>query len=281
MKIHSKFNDYYDSAMAHGVDDHVHWVRNTSEIIIGGPSAARQLLFARGKGSSKIDVIPVDGTFVETDMYNERPIARSRVPFGSRVSWSKHGEPDRENCFIGFCGKIYLGFRFTWDDSRTGMDEPVIRHAYTVEDITKILKEYDKAHKTTNAAHFVKDRDMNQSGWSDRFNFNKRSVAEYLKRYATPEHVKFFVDLNTPVFVVLTDSNGYARLEVNPVLKDYDFQKVMDPYTAYQEIEMFMGGVLATLDEINVPGVGDEDLKVGKGFDEWSFKTMPTKHRGK
>jgi hypothetical protein len=42
---------------------------------------------------------------------------------------------------------------------------------------------------------------------------------------------------------------------------------------------MFMGGVLAERDEIDVPGVSDESLKTGKGFNEWSFKTLPTKHK--
>ena len=274
MKIHSKFKDYYDSAMAYGVDDHVHWVRKTSEIQIGGPDPGKQMLEGAPHNHPQIDVIP-EHTFVNSNMFNERP-AESASAFRHRVFRHEELQPDRENFFIGFCGLLYYGIKFSWDRSYDG-ENKTVRFAYSVDDIIKVLREYDKKFKTKNAAEFRNNTDDTPS-WGRKYRFNKKGVTAYLALYQGAEHIKFFTDLNSPIFSVIKH-DAWPCIEVNPVLKDYGFQSVMDPFTAYQEIEMFMGGVLAELDEIDVPGVSDESLKAGKGFDKWSFKTMPTKKR--
>lgn len=33
-------------------------------------------------------------------------------------------------------------------------------------------------------------------------------------------------------------------IELNPCLKDYDFHKMIDPFSCYQAISMYLGGVL-------------------------------------
>lgn len=45
----------------------------------------------------------------------------------------------------------------------------------------------------------------------------------------------------------------------------------MDPFTAFQEISMFLGGVLKRT-EVDTVDIGDEAMRDEKGFDEWSFK---------
>ena len=65
----------------------------------------------------------------------------------------------------------------------------------------------------------------------------------------------------------------YAVLR-NPVLRDLEFQRVMDPFTAFQEIAMFLGGVLAVEDKAPLRAGSDEVVARQKGFDEWSFRTM-------
>lgn len=63
------------------------------------------------------------------------------------------------------------------------------------------------------------------------------------------------------------------RWQINPpTLKDVEFFKVMDAYTIYQELEMWIGGVLPNAGRPMVT-ISDHD-KVGKhGFDpKWSFR---------
>ena len=79
-----------------------------------------------------------------------------------------------------------------------------------------------------------------------------------------------FIELNAPVFAVW-ERGGSCYLTVNPMLNKLNFASHVDPYTAYQEIEMFVGNelVLQMDPNINRP---DELVRDSKGFDEWSFK---------
>ena len=57
-----------------------------------------------------------------------------------------------------------------------------------------------------------------------------------------------------------------------------EFYKVIDAFTAFQEISMFIGGVL---------GIGEKEIveiedkyKIGQhGFDKWSFRKEPSKKK--
>lgn len=58
-------------------------------------------------------------------------------------------------------------------------------------------------------------------------------------------------------------------------LKEYDFPRAMDPYALFQELSMFVGGVLPRNPNPMVE-ITDDRIKVAKhGFDKWSFR----KHR--
>lgn len=63
-----------------------------------------------------------------------------------------------------------------------------------------------------------------------------------------------------------------VRWKINPpTLKSVEFFKVMDAYSVYQELEMWVGGVLPNGGRPMVE-ISDRD-KVGKhGFNEWSFR---------
>lgn len=55
-------------------------------------------------------------------------------------------------------------------------------------------------------------------------------------------------------------------------LKTWGFAKVVDPYTLFQELSMFIGGVLPRNPNPMVE-ITDTDVKVAKhGFDKWSFR---------
>lgn len=55
-------------------------------------------------------------------------------------------------------------------------------------------------------------------------------------------------------------------------LKDFDFPRAVDPYTLFQELSMFVGGVLPRNPNPMVE-ITDDRIKVAKhGFDKWSFR---------
>jgi hypothetical protein len=67
-----------------------------------------------------------------------------------------------------------------------------------------------------------------------------------------------------------------------PILKELNFANIIDPYTMYQEIDMWFG-THANPDNCQVPVGDDETLAEAKGFDrKFSFRKEPgKKKRGK
>lgn len=63
----------------------------------------------------------------------------------------------------------------------------------------------------------------------------------------------------------------YANFCENPLLKDYDFARVMDPHTAYQELAMYVGNNLVTQKDPNVD-IPDTIRAESHGFDKYSFR---------
>ena len=63
--------------------------------------------------------------------------------------------------------------------------------------------------------------------------------------------------------------------KVDPLLKDYSFQKVLDPYTAFQELDAWIGGVLGQNPQ---PSEVPDKYKIEQhGFDKHSFRKLPEK----
>lgn len=166
---------------------------------------------------------------------------------------------------VGFCGKLYLGWKLYYkvkERDETG----------TIVDVTKtdIVYGYEN----------VKDL-LIESCWRG----NLKDDIDYVMNY---DPIEMFRKLKTPVFVHDTDAEvkrdksyiitSRTKLITNPVLKNYEFYKVVDAFTAFQEISMFIGGVL---------GIGEKEIievedkyKIGQhGFDKWSFRKEPSKKR--
>jgi len=98
-----------------------------------------------------------------------------------------------------------------------------------------------------------------------------------LARFAFPESM--YHEYNIPIlqysvipFGTLRDN---VRLRINPCLRDLRFGKIIDPYTAFQEIQMYLSGVLTNNPDPPVK-VSDRSKILGKGFDyKWSFRKRP------
>lgn len=112
-----------------------------------------------------------------------------------------------------------------------------------------------------------------------------------------------FVQFNAPILVVGYDGRNYrphsGKYEyavcVNPQLtaipisevifrgldkklqnikEDIRFVTRLDPFTAMQELEMFIGNVLTNNTTPTMPVGTDDQIRDSKGFDKWSFRKM-------
>jgi len=147
----------------------------------------------------------------------------------------------RSNCdyfIIGFCGKLYVGWKLSEND--------LVNITYDFNDV----KEYFN----------VKN-----------FRGNLIDDIEYVTNY---DATHLFRELNTPIFAYNYNNYGKDKLSINVNLNKFDFYKIVDCFTAFQEIQMYLGGVLGVGEKETIE-VADK-FKIAKhGFDKWSFRKEP------
>jgi hypothetical protein len=159
---------------------------------------------------------------------------------------------------VGFCGKLYVGWKLyvpIKDNNDFGKRfETII--TYDVEFMNEILKPCG-------------------------FNVNNTIIID-VKHIQNYNAIDIFRKYNAPVFVYDAD---YERTSinrclyrnkklfiVNPKLSDYEFYKVFDSVQAFQEISMFIGGVLGNK-ENSIIQINDKNKIEQHGFDyKWSFR---------
>jgi hypothetical protein len=119
----------------------------------------------------------------------------------------------------------------------------------------------------------------------DRYNlysndYFKFKIDELFKVENNEYLYELFFKYKTPCYIIkhFLHSNESDRVIINPNLKKYKFYKIKDAFTAYQEISMFLGGVLS-MPFKPVVDIEDKYKIQSHGFDKWSFKKLPTKRR--
>jgi len=90
-------------------------------------------------------------------------------------------------------------------------------------------------------------------------------LEHFTKDYS--EYLKYFEQYHTPYFLL----KGGSNLILLPNLKDLRFSKVLDAYTAFQELSMYVGGLKAEAENHDCE-IADKDLVIGKGFNKQSFR---------
>lgn len=95
-----------------------------------------------------------------------------------------------------------------------------------------------------------------------------------------------FYQIGAPIFISgLVPGENCSRWHnykqgfwANPILKDFGFQSIVEPWTAFQELSMFMASWARPQDVTQI--TDDIVLRDAKGFNEMSFKTVsPGKKR--
>ena len=147
-----------------------------------------------------------------------------------------------EMFIIGFCGKSYIGFKF-----EINTDIKII--TYDKEEVIKVFNLNDKTMKYT----------LN--------NFNN-----YYDEISKINYDEVYRKHNTPVFIISSDyTNHNTYMTINGCLSDYEFYKVFNSFDAFQEISMFIGGVLVS-SENAIVNISNSDRIKQYGFDKYSFR---------
>lgn len=242
MRIISKTKDYYDGVQSLGYDPDLCYVRKTEK---------------------------------EYGEYFYERLLREEVRF-----FENSPALSINSFIIGFCGEIYVCVQVMHNGEHY--------YCYSIDDMDKVIKkigikriqkeyygEYEKKYTRTlfNRNHLMSKFDDDLMNNPETYYFMNPSKKKYNKNSLK----QIFITMKVPIFVIYKKyKNNKQTLLLNPLLKNYEFQKMKDPYTAYQEIAQYISGVLG----VNSPetiDISDEDMRDKKGFDKWSFKKMPEK----
>lgn len=239
MRIISSFHDYYDCGMKHGVDKELVYLREPKKIKL--PPGANP-----GKS----------------------PLAVPLVSTNEKYYLFEGTGLTIDSAVVGFCGKMYPLISLKHEHRGRGTQT---KHCQTPQEVDEflatVLKSFDYEYYNM-TRHIWRHANRASFSW---YTLNKGKVEEF---FALTE--KFTTQLNellnehrAPILVV-TEEGPF----INGNLKNVGFFRVMDPFTAYQEIRMYLGGMAAP--EKTIPHVSDEDMLLAKGFDKWSFKKPPS-----
>lgn len=240
MIINSPFRDYYDHCIGYGIDKGIVFNREQPVVIYHpGRSSA---------GRSALDDAAADITALYARIRDQIPMLVS---------------DSHSTALVGFCGKVHLG---------------VTRHVKNGKPMT--AREYANGEGDPEcrwSESEFSEVELNQEIVTDRWwllKSNPKTLGEWFSRtedHRVHEDIELFVKHNLVSFYM----DSY-RLILNPVLKDLNFQKVVDGVSAFQEIAMHVSGVLKQ-PEMKAEPISDVLRASSKGFDKNSFRRGPTK----
>jgi hypothetical protein len=234
MRIVSDFHDYYDTAMGLGQDPKLVWNRRTVEL-------------AEGPGGAVY-------TMGEEWWFHTRRLSQGRVTW---AVWN-----------LLFCGSSYP---LTVLGRRTGFSgEYKPTYCWSSADVDEFIGKQKKK---------IREAYGKRPAYRWRGRRHEPFTPEGVHRIFTETQPdpKVIEQLHRkhhkPVLLIRPKSDRSSRqvTVVDPVLFDIGFQRVMDPFTCFQEIAGYLGGVLG-IPEMEHDPISDEDMRDMKGFDEWSFK---------
>lgn len=227
MLIISDFHDYYDTALAHGIDKTCVYQRRQKKLDLPTDRDSRIMLrvFRDRKG----------------EQFCVRP-------------W-----------VIGFAGAVYPLVTVT---KRLGRIEETDQVFYVMADLTRCLDE--------RIPEVRKNHNRYRSFW---WNLSDLSLTRFYDPARWHAFLPLFERHRVPIFVVrFGQSSRKRKLILNPCLKEFRFMRIKDPYTALQDVHMYLSGVLGGLDR-DMAEVDEKDRITQRGFNKWSFRREPTKKR--
>jgi hypothetical protein len=240
MKIIGPHRDYYDSALRYGQSVELYFVRNA------------EIFNSREGGQAAC----VQRQF----LFEGMPSARDS---GNTKSGRLLLSPFR----VAFCGKLYAGVAAQYWEKSDFMHS-------TMETTPEFFYDADALVRFI-CGHGFRGHGAPSSRSGRQFGL----AAETFLRTPQTEHFNFFAENSEAITLAQVFSGGAKVVTRNALLKTVAFYKVMDAWQAFQELEMFLGGIAAPENKMPVV-IADKDRIAQRGFDRFSFRKAPTKRLG-
>jgi len=208
MRIFSKNHDYYDGVRAWGADPETVYKRNMN---------------CFHHSSQEYEDI------VEIGPISDRLI---KLPF---VDFCSYGIAIKRSLMTVFCGRIFPLIVYTYGEGVVSKQK--VKYCYTLNSVTNFILKYGTNEFIKSYNENKKYRWMGRRETKDAF---MRLFEDSGKVYE--ELVEYHHKIGVPVFSI--EPQRDQSLTYNPVLKDVKFYKIFDAYQTFQELSMFIGGVM-------------------------------------
>jgi hypothetical protein len=236
----SEFHDYYDTVQAVGQDQTVVYLRTRKEVQLN----PNNYHFPRFGGTP---------------------------PRFEYSPWMPMVE-----IVVGFCGKVYPILRLS--HQRRSEPSPNTALCYTPSEVDAFIEHHFKRREIETYRSKPRRWRFASALWPR--GQRREKFQEFFDTYAAKKtaFVPLFLENRCPIFVASTwwDVEQRARhykIVYNECLKELEFFRRMDTYTAYQELQMYFGAMAQP--NRPIPAVSDKDMVSIKGFDKWSFRNPP------
>jgi hypothetical protein len=141
---------------------------------------------------------------------------------------------DCASFIVGFCGKLYVGWKL-----------------------------YDKDNNVTITFDNKYVETIVESMYRNKLSVVINNISNY-------NCFNIFKKYQAPIFILDNRNVINSELIINPILKEYQFYKKFDSFSAFQEIEMFLGEKLGSTEKII--DINDKYKLTQYGFDKYSFR---------
>jgi hypothetical protein len=293
MRILSSFRDYYDRVQAQGQDADVLFRREPSRLALSADGLPPLPWLAQHVGSG----------------YRGRLLGPVAVRVGPErkhsygtSSWDRY----YEEAFVLLAGKAYpiwvnrhYGKAYDASARQVTTGEAITIPAYARDrveqggpDIDSLARSYEAHARTSGSgnpdlAFVVKRLDKPEDAHEAKARRDQAAAREHVLAY---DWTDVQLQLDSPVAVLMAmplDGYGYehalrTRKEqkslvlVNPCLEDLQFARVRDPFSAFQDIASFIGGIMPGRQSPMIT-LSDRTQVVKKGFDPvYGFRTRPS-----
>lgn len=235
MKLYSKFKDYYDSARGWGIDPNAFYKREKKVVI-------------------DTDAVLTNDDKALLSFINLRGVSEWGTPI-----YCTNG--DVRYFAIVFCGVIHYGISI--------LDAPKEQ---------QYNREYVSFYDVSDAIEYITTRAKSKHPINCRTPYDGGSFCDVATKFLsrTPKSTSATIhtlrehDILRPVIGVGCFDSGDLSVDVS--LIDHHFYKVFDSYGAFQEISMFVSGVMGGQSP-EIIQLSDKDLIAKRGFNQQSFRT--------
>lgn len=253
MRIISKFKDYYDVVAGQGVDLTRVYMRETK--LVHG-------VFPLPEWGEKRH-------WSDTQRYTKYPNMHQGIYTNG---WRGNYSHELYYIYVLFAGKLYGGLKFEDNTNSTS------RYLWDIEALDNLLEEVNMWPHKPYISKYQRHRNPAETDYEACKRIFAIRGDEVLREWAVTNNIAIALDCGALHeketrdlgYSLVRYARGTKAIAIEPCLKDVLFQKVLDPFTPYQELDMWIGGVLTKPEIISEPS--DKEKVAIHGFNEWSFR---------